>query len=42
VAKYILNQEEKHKARTFKTKFVSMLEKFEVEFDEKYLFDFVG
>jgi putative transposase len=41
VAKYILTQEEKHKARTFRTEFVSMLKKFEVEFDEKYLFDFV-
>jgi putative transposase len=41
VAKYILNQEEKHKARTFKIEFVAMLKRFEVEFDEKYLFNFV-
>lgn len=41
VAKYILNQEEKHKARTFRKEYLSMLKKFEVEFDERYLFQFV-
>lgn len=41
VAKYILQQEGRHKARTFKNEYLSLLEKFEVEYDEKYLFDFI-
>lgn len=40
VAKYILEQENKHKTRTFKNEYLSLLKKFEVEYDEKYLFDF--
>lgn len=40
VPKYILDQEERHKARTFKNEYLSLLKKFEVEYDEKYLFDF--
>jgi len=36
-----LDQEEKHKNRTFRKEYVSLLKKFEVEFDDEYLFDFV-
>lgn len=39
VVKYIANQEEHHRKFDFKTEFVSLLEKNEVEYDEKYLWD---
>jgi putative transposase len=41
VYKYILNQEEHHKKKTFKAEYLEMLEKFEIEYDEKYLFDWI-
>lgn len=41
VLNYIENQEEHHKKKTFKEEYLKMLNDFEVEFDEKYLFDFV-
>ena len=37
VAKYIENQEQHHKRFDFKTEFLSLLRKYEVEFDEKFL-----
>jgi REP element-mobilizing transposase RayT len=40
VIKYIMNQEEHHKKETFKKEYLKMLEKFEVKYDEKYLFEF--
>ncbi len=40
VCKYILNQETHHAKRSFKHEYVSLLKKFEVEYDEKYLFAF--
>lgn len=39
VVKYILNQPEHHKKRSFKEEYLIMLEKFEIEYDAKYLFD---
>ena len=36
---YILNQEQHHKKKTFKQEYFDFLKKFEVEFDEKYLFE---
>lgn len=36
---YILNQERHHKKKTFKEEYIGFLEKFEVEYDEKYLFE---
>ncbi len=41
VIKYILNQEEHHKKRTFKDEYIYLLKKFEVEYDEKYLFEWI-
>lgn len=41
VAKYILNQEEHHKKRSFKEEYLEILEKFEIDYKEKYLFDFI-
>ena len=40
VIKYIMNQEEHHKIKTFKEEYLKMLSDFEVEWDEKYLFEF--
>lgn len=40
VVSYILNQPEHHKKMTFKTEYIDFLEKFEIEYDEKYLFEF--
>lgn len=39
---YILNQETHHKKKTFKEEYVGFLKKFEVEYDEKYLFEWYG
>lgn len=36
---YILNQEEHHKKKTFKEEYLDFLKKFEIEFDDKYLFE---
>jgi putative transposase len=38
VINYILNQKEHHKKRTFLEEYRTFLEKFEIEFDEKYIF----
>jgi hypothetical protein len=40
VVNYILNQKEHHRKKTFKDEYLEFLEKFEVEYDEKYLFEF--
>ena len=41
VVKYILNQEERHQKKTFKNEYLDFLEKFEIEYDPKYLFDWL-
>ena len=41
VVKYILNQEERHQKKTFKNEYLDFLEKFEIEYNPKYLFDWV-
>lgn len=40
VVKYVLNQAEHHKKRTFREEYVGFLKKFGIEYDDKYLFDF--
>ena len=40
VVKYILNQENHHQKKTFKEEYLSLLEKFDIPFEEMYLFDF--
>ena len=40
VYNYILNQKAHHKKRTFKEEYIEFLKKFDIDFDEKYLFDF--
>lgn len=39
VYKYIVNQEEHHKKQTFKEEYLEFLDKFEVPFDERYIFE---
>jgi putative transposase len=41
VVKYILNQEEHHRKRTFREEYIALLKKFEVEYEEKYLFEWI-
>jgi putative transposase len=41
VYQYILNQEEHHKKKTFKEEYFDFLQKFDIEFNEKYLFDWI-
>jgi len=40
VINYIQNQEMHHKKKTFRQEYIEFLEKFDVPFDERYLFDF--
>ena len=40
VIRYIQNQEEHHKTNDFKDEYLKFLKNYEVDFDEKYLFDF--
>jgi REP element-mobilizing transposase RayT len=40
VAKYVLNQEEHHRKKTFREEYLETLRKFEVEFKEEYVFEF--
>jgi len=42
VAKYILNQEQHHNNRSFKDEYVELLSKFQVDYDEKYLFKWIA
>ena len=41
VIKYIINQQEHHKKKTFKDEYLEFLKKFEVEYDERYLFEWI-
>ena len=38
---YIENQEEHHRKKTFREEYIDFLRKFEVDYDEKYLFDWL-
>ena len=39
VKNYIINQEEHHKTKSFQEEFLGFLKKYNVEFDEKYVWD---
>lgn len=39
VIKYIQNQEQHHKSKSFKDEYLDVLQKFEIEYDEKYIFN---
>jgi len=38
---YINNQEQHHKKKTFRDEYVELLQKFNIEYDEKYLFEWI-
>lgn len=38
VIRYIQRREEHHKKRTFREEYLKLLEAFEIDFDEKYIF----
>jgi len=40
VIDYVLNQPEHHRKKTFKEEYIEFLNKFEIDYDEKYLFEF--
>ena len=41
VYQYILNQEKHHQTNTFKEEYLTFLKKFDIEYDPKYLFDWL-
>jgi REP element-mobilizing transposase RayT len=41
VVRYILNQEAHHKRQTFKEEYLDFLKKFEVDYDDRYLFEWI-
>ena len=41
VFKYIKNQEIHHEKKTFREEYLDMLNKFQIQYDEKYLFDWI-
>jgi putative transposase len=41
VIKYINSQEEHHKKASFKEEYLKLLEKYEVDYDSRYLFDWI-
>jgi putative transposase len=41
VIKYILRQKEHHQKSTFKKEYITLLQKFQITHDEKYLFDWL-
>jgi REP-associated tyrosine transposase len=40
VVAYVLDQPEHHKKKSFKEEYVEFLKKFEIDYEEKYLFEF--
>ncbi|MGE5353020.1 MAG: IS200/IS605 family transposase [Acidobacteriota bacterium] len=42
VVRYILNQEEHHRHKSFRDEYIKILEDFGVEYDEKYLFTWIS
>ena len=41
VTKYILNQKNHHRKKTFKEEYLDILKKFNVDYNEKYLFEWI-
>ncbi len=41
VIQYVLNQAEHHRKKTFREEYIEFLEKYEIEYDEKYLFEWI-
>jgi hypothetical protein len=40
IIRYIKNQAQHHQRRTFKDEYLALLEKFDINFNQKYVFDF--
>jgi REP element-mobilizing transposase RayT len=41
VIKYVLNQEEHHQKKTFRQEYLQLLQKFEIVYQDEYLFKFI-
>lgn len=41
VIKYVMNQKEHHKKKSFREEYLDFLKKFEIEYDEKYVFEWI-
>jgi len=41
IIKYVLNQEEHHKKQTFRQEYINALKSYEVDYNSKYVFDFL-
>jgi REP element-mobilizing transposase RayT len=41
VVKYVLNQEEHHRKKSFRDEYMEFLKKFNVEYDDRYLFEWI-
>ncbi len=41
VVKYVMNQKEHHTKILFREEYIDFLKKYEIEYDEKYLFDWI-
>lgn len=41
VYNYILNQERHHQKRTFKEEYIGLLQKFQIDYNEQYLFEWI-
>lgn len=42
IIRYIQNQEKHHTRRSFKDEYLTLLRKFDIAFEEKYVFEFIG
>ena len=42
VAKYVLNQEKHHANKSFKAEYIDLLDRFNVDYDERYLFNWIS
>ncbi|MGN7785146.1 IS200/IS605 family transposase [Niabella sp. 22666] len=41
VVNYVLNQREHHEKKTFREEYIELLKEFDIDFDNKYLFEFL-
>ncbi|HAF14601.1 MAG TPA: IS200/IS605 family transposase [Blastocatellia bacterium] len=41
IIRYIQNQEKHHKRRSFKNEYLTLLRRFDIAFEEKYVFEFI-
>lgn len=41
VIRYVANQEQHHKKKSFKEEYIDFLQKFEVDYDKRYLFEWI-